>query len=109
MGAAAASIGLDAGEAGEEPFLLARRLPGVPVVVGSNRYDSARLALDRFGVTAIVLDDAFQHRTLKKDLEIVMARAENPWGNGKLLPAGPPRGPPAGPRRSAPVVATACE
>src|SRR5207244_2480060 len=41
----AASIRLDAEEAGDEPFLLARRLPGVPVVVGSNRYDSARLAL----------------------------------------------------------------
>jgi len=105
----AASIRLDAEEAGDEPFLLARRLPGVPVVVGSNRYDSARLALDRFGVTAIVLDDAFQHRTLKKDLEIVMARAENPWGNGKLLPAGPLREPLAALRRADLVVATGVE
>src|SRR5207245_9906706 len=61
----AASIRLDAEEAGDEPFLLARRLPGVPVVVGSNRYDSARLALDRCGVSSIVLEDALQHRTLK--------------------------------------------
>src|SRR5574341_949289 len=75
-----ASIRLDADEAGDEPFLLARRLPGVPVVVGGNRYETARLAIDRFGVTAIVLDDAFQHRTLKKTLEIVMAwkRASSP-------------------------------
>ncbi len=88
-----ASIRLDVEEAGDEPFLLARRLPGVPVVVGSNRYATARLAIERFGVTAIVLDDGFQHRTLTKDLEIVMARARTPWGNGKLLPAGPLREP----------------
>ena len=49
--------------------------PGVPVVVGANRYEAGRLARERFGVTAIVLDDGFQHRTLRKDLEIVMARA----------------------------------
>ncbi len=100
------SIRLDAEEAGDEPFLLARRLPGVPVVVGSNRYDTARLALKRFAVTAIVLDDAFQHRTLAKDLEIVMARARNPWGNGRLLPAGPLREPLTALRRADLVVAT---
>jgi len=102
----AASIRLDAEEAGDEPFLLARRLPGVPVVVGSNRYDPARLAVQRFGATAIVLDDAFQHRTLRKDLEIVMARARNPWGNGALLPAGPLREPLAALSRAHLVVAT---
>jgi len=89
----AATIHLDPEEAGDEPFLLARRLPGVPVLVGSNRHDAARLAIEKFGVTAIVLDDGFQHRTLTKDLEIVMARAQRPWGNGRLLPAGPLREP----------------
>ena len=87
----AAAIRLDAEDAGDEPFLLARRLPGVPVVVGANRYAAARLALERFGVSAIVLDDGFQHRTLRKDLEIVMTRARRPWGNGRLLPGGPLR------------------
>ncbi len=87
------SVRLDAEEAGDEPFLLARRLPGVPVVVGSNRYLAARLAISRFPVTAIVLDDGFQHRTLDKDLEIVMVRAHHPWGNGQLLPGGPLREP----------------
>lgn len=88
-----ASIRLDAEDAGDEPFLLARRLPGVPVVVGANRHDAARLAVERFGATAVVLDDGFQHRTLGKDLEIVMARARRPWGNGRLLPRGPLREP----------------
>jgi tetraacyldisaccharide 4'-kinase len=102
----AASIRLDADEAGDEPFLLARRLPGVPVVVGPNRHDAGRLARARFGVTAIVLDDGFQHRTLRKDLEIVMARAVAPWGNGRLLPGGPLREPLTGVRRAHLVVTT---
>jgi tetraacyldisaccharide 4'-kinase len=102
----AASIRLDADEAGDEPFLLARRLPGVPVVVGPNRYEAGRLARERFGVTAIVLDDGFQHRTLAKDLEIVMARAVAPWGNGRLLPGGPLREPLASLARAHLVVVT---
>jgi tetraacyldisaccharide 4'-kinase len=102
----AASIRLDADEAGDEPFLLARRLPGVPVVVGPNRYEAGRLARERFGVTAIVLDDGFQHRTLRKDLEVVMARATAPWGNGRLLPGGPLREPLAALRRAHLVVVT---
>ncbi len=89
----AASIRLDAEDAGDEPFLLARRLPGVPVVVGANRYEAGRTAVERFGVTAIVLDDGLQHRTLVKNLEIVMARAADPWGNRRLLPRGPLREP----------------
>lgn len=89
----AASIRLEGQDAGDEPFLLARRLPGVPVVVGANRAEAVMLARERFDVTAIVLDDGFQHRTVQKDLEIVMARARNPWGNGRLLPSGPLREP----------------
>ncbi len=99
-----ASIRLDAEEAGDEPFLLARRLPGVPVVVGGNRYAAGRHAIARFGVSAIVLDDGFQHRTLAKDVEIVMARARAPWGNGRLLPGGPLREPLAALRRAALIV-----
>ncbi|HEU4369195.1 MAG TPA: tetraacyldisaccharide 4'-kinase [Methylomirabilota bacterium] len=102
----AASIRLDAEEAGDEPFLLARRLPGVPVVVGPNRYEAGRVARARFNVTAIVLDDGFQHRTLEKNLEVVMARAAMPWGNGRLLPGGPLREPLDGLRRAHLVVAT---
>jgi tetraacyldisaccharide 4'-kinase len=102
----AASIRLDAEEGGDEPFLLARRLPGVPVVVGSNRFDAARHAIERFGVSAIVLDDGFQHRTLAKDVEIVMARARAPWGNGRLIPGGPLREPLSALRRAALIVVT---
>ncbi|PYN21385.1 MAG: tetraacyldisaccharide 4'-kinase [Candidatus Rokuibacteriota bacterium] len=102
----AASIRLDADEGGDEPFLLARRLPGVPVVVGAHRYEAGRHAVERFGVSAIVLDDGFQHRTLAKDLEIVMARARAPWGSARLLPGGPLREPLAALARAHLIVVT---
>ncbi|MBI3827751.1 MAG: tetraacyldisaccharide 4'-kinase [Candidatus Rokubacteria bacterium] len=101
-----ASIRLDPEDAGDEPFLLARRLPGVPVVVGANRHEAGQAAVDRFGSTAIVLDDGFQHRTLAKDLEIVMTRARRPWGNGLMLPGGPLREPLSALARADLVVAT---
>jgi tetraacyldisaccharide 4'-kinase len=102
----AASIRLDPEDAGDEPFLLARRLPGVPVIVGANRYEAARLAVERFHATAVVLDDGFQHRTLVKNLEVVMTRARNPWGNGRLLPGGPLREPLGALARADLIVAT---
>jgi tetraacyldisaccharide 4'-kinase len=101
-----ASIRLDPEDAGDEPFLLARRLPRVPVIVGANRYEAARLAVERFHATAVVLDDGFQHKTLVKNLEIVMTRARNPWGNGRLLPGGPLREPLAALARAHLIVAT---
>lgn len=104
-----AAIRLEPEDAGDEPFLLARRLPGVPVVVGSNRFDAASVAVERFGATAIVLDDGFQHRTLAKDLEIVMTRARHPWGNGQLLPHGPLREPLSGLSRAALIVAAGAD
>jgi tetraacyldisaccharide 4'-kinase len=104
-----ASVRVDPADAGDEPFLLARRLPGVAVVVGANRYDAARLAVERFGATAIVLDDGFQHRTLRKDVEIVMVRARHPWGNGQLLPGGPLREPLDALARATLVVASGVE
>lgn len=88
-----ASIRLEAEEAGDEPFLLARRLPGVPVIVGADRWEAARIAIEQYRSTAVVLDDGFQQRTLTTSLEVVMARARRPWGNGRLLPAGPLREP----------------
>lgn len=86
-------IRLDPMAAGDEPFLLARRLPGTPVVVGENRYQAGRICVERFGVQALVLDDAFQHRTLHKDLEVVTVTGDTPWGNGHLFPRGPLREP----------------
>lgn len=95
---------LDPRSSGDEPFLLAQRFPGVPVVVGENRFEAGRLCLERFRVQALVLDDAFQHRTLEKDLEVVLLNGRAPWGNGRLFPLGALREPLGALRRAHLVV-----
>jgi tetraacyldisaccharide 4'-kinase len=84
---------LDAGEAGDEPYLLARRLPGVAVLCGPDRAALARDAVRSTGADVLLLDDGFQHRRLRRDLDVVVVDAGNPWGNGHCLPAGPNREP----------------
>lgn len=96
----------DVRTAGDEPRLLAERLPGVPVVVGENRYEAARVAVERCGATAIVLDDGFQHRTLAKDLEIVVVQGRAPWGNARVFPRGMLREPLSGLARAHAVIMT---
>jgi tetraacyldisaccharide 4'-kinase len=92
--------------AGDEPLLLAERLPGVPVVVGENRYEAGRVAVERCGATALVLDDSFQHRTLAKDLEILVVPGRAPWGNARVFPRGMLREPLSGLARAHVVVVT---
>jgi tetraacyldisaccharide 4'-kinase len=80
-------------EAGDEPYLLARRLNGVPVLVDNDRRRAARDACDRFAAEVILLDDGFQHRKLARDEDHVLVSAHTGFGNGRLLPAGPLREP----------------
>jgi len=72
---------------GDEPFLLASRLAGALVVVGSDRLAGARAAAEQ-GADAVILDDGFQHRRLARELDILVLDSGNPFGNGRLLPAG---------------------
>jgi tetraacyldisaccharide-1-P 4'-kinase len=74
--------------AGDEPLMLARRLPGVPVVVGKNRYQAGQRALRSFNLQTLVLDDGFQHLQLARDLNILVLDGRKPFGNGYGLPAG---------------------
>lgn len=74
--------------AGDEPVMLARLLPGVPVVVSRRRSDGGTIAVERLGAGCIILDDGFQHRSLARDLDLLLLDAERPFGNGRLLPAG---------------------
>lgn len=79
----------EAKKAGDEPFELAKKLLGKAVVVAdANRVAAGNWAREKFGITAFVLDDGFQHRKIKRDLDIVLLDATNPFGNGKLLPMG---------------------
>ncbi len=80
-------------QSGDEPVLIAGAVPGVPVLTGPKRILTGRAAVERFGADVLILDDAFQHRALYRDLDIVMVDAACPFGNGFLLPRGPLREP----------------
>ena len=67
--------GLD--EAGDEPLMLARALPGVAVLVGADRYLSGRLAERRLGATVHILDDGFQHLELARDVDLLLVAEED--------------------------------
>ena len=97
---------LSAAQAGDEPHLLARTLPGVPVLVGKDRRQSGREALRRFGLDLLVLDDGFQFWQLGRDLDIVLLDARRPFDNGFPLPRGLLREPKRHLRRAGVVVAT---
>lgn len=75
-------------EAGDEPCLLARKLPGLMVVMGADRYQAGELALRELQPDIFLLDDGFQHLRLKRDLNILLLDAERPFANGHTLPAG---------------------
>ncbi|MET0752695.1 MAG: tetraacyldisaccharide 4'-kinase [Pyrinomonadaceae bacterium] len=73
---------VDVKKAGDEPLELAQKLLGKAIVVADgNRVAAANWAREKFGITAFVLDDAFQHRRAKRDLDIVCVDATNPFGN----------------------------
>jgi tetraacyldisaccharide 4'-kinase len=88
-----AEVRLGAAEGGDEPVLVARRLPGTAVLCGPRRAELARLAVGELGADSLLLDDGFQHRALARDLDVVVIDAASPFGNGRLLPAGPNREP----------------
>ena len=93
-------------ESGDEPYLLARRVPEAIVLVSRNRLAACRFAVEKLAVEAVVLDDAFQHLRLYRDEDVVAVDARNPFGNGHLLPRGILREPLTSLRRASRVLIT---
>jgi tetraacyldisaccharide 4'-kinase len=85
---------VDAKAGGDEPVELARKLIGKAVVIAdADRVSAAKWAKEKFAITAFVLDDGFQHRRARRDLDIVCIDATDPCGGGRMLPAGRQREP----------------
>src|SRR5262249_57890017 len=82
---------------GDEPLLIAGKLQ-VPVIVGADRYQAGLLAEAKLPSKLHLLDDAFQHRRLHRDFDIVMLPQEDL--NGILLPVGRLREPLSSLRRA---------
>jgi tetraacyldisaccharide 4'-kinase len=79
---------LDSEHAGDEPFMLARNLPGVLVLVDKNRVKAGMYAIKKFGCDTLILDDGFQYLPLKGRLNLLLVDKTNPFGNGFMLPRG---------------------
>jgi tetraacyldisaccharide 4'-kinase len=89
---------------GDEPALLARALPEVPVVVCADRYRAGWLAEKHLNVNVHILDDGFQHLALARDVDVVVLDVTQELSDGALLPAGRLREPPAALQRADLVV-----
>jgi tetraacyldisaccharide 4'-kinase len=87
------NILMDADHAGDEPRLLAEKLPETPVITGKKRSVTGRFAIDSYGADHLILDDGFQHMSLKRDLDLVLFNAQKLLGNGRVLPGGDLREP----------------
>ena len=77
--------------AGDEPVWLANNAKGAIVVTCSSRVKAEKYLKENYNPDIIILDDGFQHRRIKRDLDIVLVDAKNKFGNKNLLPAGPLR------------------
>ncbi len=84
---------LSLSEAGDEPYMLAQRLKGIPIIVGRRRDISGRNACARFHPHVAILDDGFQHLGVKRDVDILLVNSLTGFGNGRLFPRGPLREP----------------
>jgi tetraacyldisaccharide 4'-kinase len=81
-------VRVDARAGGDEPLQIAKKFPGVPVVVAERRYDAARTIVKHCGAEVIVSDDGFQHRWLHRDCDIVVVDGSRDLSKEPLLPAG---------------------
>lgn len=99
---------LDSRVAGDEPFMLANNLRGVPVLVDKDRVKSGLYAIDHFDSDTLLLDDGYQYLRLKRRINIALVDRQAPFGNGFLLPRGTLREPAANLRRAHYILITKC-
>lgn len=82
-------------ETGDEPWMMHRALKGmsIPILIHSNRTYAGETAIFYYNPGTLLLDDGFQHRALRRDVDIVLISALDPFGGGHLLPYGDLREP----------------
>ena len=80
-------------DCGDEPYMIANKLKGVPVLVDENRYRGGLYLRESFNPDIIIMDDGFQHRALHRDLDIVLIDGGDSISEHRLLPHGKLREP----------------
>ncbi len=103
------SVLLDSAQAGDEPFMLARNLPGVAVLVDSDRVKSARHAIRHYRADTLLLDDGYQYLRLGDRFNLLLVDRQNPFGNRHVLPRGVLREPPDALKRADLILLTKCQ
>jgi len=99
---------LDSRISGDEPYMLAKNLPGVVVLTDKDRVKSGFFAIEKFQSDTLILDDGLQYLHLKHRLDIVLIDRTAPFGNEYLLPRGTLREPPEHLRRAHLIFITKC-
>jgi tetraacyldisaccharide 4'-kinase len=94
---------------GDEPALIAQRVPEVVIVKGANRVASANLAITQHGCDTLIMDDGYQHVRLARDENHLLIDAANPFGNGHLVPKGILREPISAMNRATSITITRCD
>ncbi|HOW57452.1 MAG TPA: tetraacyldisaccharide 4'-kinase [Smithellaceae bacterium] len=100
---------LSAKTAGDEPLLIAETLKDIPVLTGTSRIATGRAAVEKYGANVLLCDDAFQHRRIYRDINLVLLDSAAPLGNGYLLPRGSLREPSAALKRADALILTRVE
>ena len=100
------SLLLNSLTAGDEPYMLAHNLKDVIVLVDKNRVKSGRVAIDKWQVDTLLLDDGFQYLHLKHRLDMVLVDRQAPFGNEFMLPRGTLRETPRNLRRASYIFVT---
>jgi tetraacyldisaccharide 4'-kinase len=93
-------------ETGDEPMLLARSLPGVPIVINKNRVEGGKWAERTMGSRVLILDDGYQHLRLARDLNLLVLDATDPFGGFGMVPFGRLREPLYAIKRADAVIVT---
>ena len=97
---------LDSRIAGDEPFLIAQTLKGIPVITGAKRIVTGKIAVDQFGADVLICDDAMQHRQIFRDINLVLLGSRSLSGKNYLLPRGRLREPITELKRASAIVLT---
>lgn len=100
---------LDAAYAGDEPFMLAKNLKGVSVIVDKNRVNGGRFAVGELDADTLILDDGMQYLKLDHEIDIVLVDQNAPFGTRALLPRGTLREPARNLCRASYIIVTKCQ
>ena len=103
------SVLLDSITAGDEPYMLAKNLPGVAVIVDRDRVHAGRHAVRELGADTLILDDGLQYLRLRRRMDVILVDQQSPFGNEHLLPRGTLREPPRSLRRASHIFLTKCD